>query len=644
MVEAVTPGFLRDLLVALVGISKTAGQPLGNIDTDLAGLAGIHIVAVTVQQMDLIQGHRLTHRANLVAVTGKICNDDRALGLAEAFLNGNSCMLLELDVHLRIQRLTCGRGILHAGQVKPAQILLDQHPVHGRRCAEGGNIVFFEHGQDLLRIEAVKVIDKDRCLAQPLAIKLAPHGFGPAGVGNGQMQAIGIDPVPVFGGNEVTQRVLVIMGCQLGIAGSAGGEEHQHGIITAGRILFAGKVAGEHGVFFVKVVPAFPAAVHQDLMGQHGAVLSRCIHRIGHVTVGGTKDRLHVTGSKPVGKVLLQQLIGSGDHHRTQLVQTQHRKPVLVVALEHQHDPVATTNAQRLKIVGRSGGFFLHVPESEPPLGAVLSNVQHSQLFRLVASQLIDHIKGEVKLVFILEIDSCQLAVFHRGGDKVAIDTLDLIGNTDCRISCRCGSFCLTGTGRIVRQNDSVERTVLPIHSDHAVGGGRIVVNTVAGVQNFRMESDLDLHVTADHDVTFLTLVGHQLDILVLGAFLVFQLHVQRQGDTVAEVRCQVVADHVVGFFDPLSISLTGQGIGTQLGAAALQQVRKVHAEDQHTPVQKGNTHVAAAGLIRHVLFHGYICALGHFLHGDTADHPKLSDTVSNLADLIVHASHHLFH
>ena len=52
--------------------------------------------------------------------------------------------------------------------------LLCQHPVHGGGRAEGGDAVLADHGQDLLRIEAVEVVDENRCLAQPLTVDLAP--------------------------------------------------------------------------------------------------------------------------------------------------------------------------------------------------------------------------------------------------------------------------------------------------------------------------------------------------------------------------------------------------------------------------------------------------------------------------------------
>ena len=283
--------------------------------------------------MHIVQRNGLAHCAELMAVACQIGDDDGAFRLAEAFHNLQARGQLKLAEHLGIQRFAGSRGVLDRGQIVLGNVLLDQHPVHSRRRAEGGDIVLCKQGQDLLRIKAVKVVDENACLAQPLAVELAPGGLCPPGVGNGQMQAVGVDPMPVFCGDKVTQGILVVMGRQLGIAGGAGGEEHQHWIVAAGGILGTGKVTGEQRVLLVKAAPAFPAAVYDDLMLQHRALGCGGIHLVCHIAVGGAEDGLHVAGLEAVCKVLFQQLVGGRDRHSAQLMQTQHRKPILIVAL-----------------------------------------------------------------------------------------------------------------------------------------------------------------------------------------------------------------------------------------------------------------------------------------------------------------------
>ena len=143
--------------------------------------------------------------------------------------------------------------------------------------------------------------------------------------------------------------------------------------------------------------------------------------------------------------------------------------------------------------------------------------------------------------------------------------------------------------GGCVAQDDGIEGAVLTVHGNHAVGDGGVVVNGIAGMQDLGVGADADLHVAPDDDVALLALMGHQLDILVLGFGPVLHLHVKRQCDPVAEVSSQVVADHVVGFLNPLAFALSGQVVGAELGAFAFQQIRHIHPEDQGAAVKEGN-------------------------------------------------------
>ena len=58
-----------------------------------------------------------------------------------------------------------------------AQILFDQHTVHGGRCTEGGDIVLCKHGQNLFCVKPIQVINQDSTFTQPLTVELAPASF-----------------------------------------------------------------------------------------------------------------------------------------------------------------------------------------------------------------------------------------------------------------------------------------------------------------------------------------------------------------------------------------------------------------------------------------------------------------------------------
>ena len=243
--------------------------------------------------------------------------------------------------------------MLDAAQVVPAQVLLDEHPVHGGRGAEGGDIIFGEHGQDVRRVEPVKVVGEHRALAQPLAVQLAPQGLAPAGLADGEVEAVGVDAVPVLGGDVVAQGILVGMGGDLGIPRGAGGEEHEHQIVPAGGVGGALVLAAVHGVFLVKAVPPLPGPPGHDFQPKAGAVLLRQLHLTGGVPVGGADDGADLRRVEAVGEVMLLELVGGGDGYSSQFVQAQDGEPELIMPLQHQHYPVPPPDAKGLEVVGR---------------------------------------------------------------------------------------------------------------------------------------------------------------------------------------------------------------------------------------------------------------------------------------------------
>ena len=112
MVISVAPGFGGGSLIALIGVGQTAGKTVRDPDTDFAVFTGGNFLAVRIEKMHVIQGHGLTHRADFVALTAQVADDERAFGLTEALHNLQAGGLLELAEHLRIQRFTRDRGVL----------------------------------------------------------------------------------------------------------------------------------------------------------------------------------------------------------------------------------------------------------------------------------------------------------------------------------------------------------------------------------------------------------------------------------------------------------------------------------------------------------------------------------------------------
>ena len=323
-------------------------------------------------------------------------------------------------------------------------------------------------------------------------------------------------------------------------------------------------------------------------------------------------------------------------------MQTQNGKPELIVPLQNQHHPVAPVDAHGLEVIGSPGRLPLEVLESKATLGLILADVEHSQTVWLFCAQRIDHVIGKVKLLLVPEADLEQLAllIFHRGNEALIDPVLGIIG-LGCNPGCGSNGCCLLPfTGCRIAQNDGIESAILTFNGNHTVRNGGIIVNTVTGVENLGLTADLDAHMTADDNVTFLPLMGSQINVRILCTAAVRQLHIKRQRNAVAEVRSQVVAHHMVCLFDPLAFSPTGQCIGPQLGTVTFQQVAHVNTEAQSTAVKERNTQLPGTGFTLAIFFFGNAGALCHFSNGNAGDLPQFPDTGSGFPELIFQRSY----
>ena len=114
-------------------------------------------------------------------------------------------------------------------------------------------------------MEAVKVINKDTCLAEPLTIKLAPKSLCPTCVGNRQVKSFRIYAVPIVCRYEMAERIFKVMGCDFRISCCARSEKHKHLIVAACAFLGAFKLLAEKLNLIIEVVPAPPRLAYDNL-------------------------------------------------------------------------------------------------------------------------------------------------------------------------------------------------------------------------------------------------------------------------------------------------------------------------------------------------------------------------------------------
>ena len=606
VVDAAAPGLGR-LLLVLVVAEEDAGVRIvaRGAHDDFAVLARRHAVALFVHEVDAVVRDRLAHRAGLQAVADQVRQRERRLGLAEAFVDPQAGRLLELHEHLGVERLAGRRRVADGAEVVFRDVLLDEHPVHRRRCAECRDLVLGEHRQDLLRVEAREVVGEDRAFAEPLPVQLAPERLAPARLRDGEVQPVRLDEVPVLRRHVVPQRVLVAVQRHLRIARRARREEHEHRVVTAGRVDRPRIDRGIAVDLAVVGVPALALAVDDDLderrrPRRRRQLLLGQLRLMGGLPVRRAEDRLDVARLEPVGEVVGHELVRRGNHHRADLVAGEDDRPELVVALQHEHDLVAPPDPQRRHEVRRAVRILRHVLEREAALGEVVGDVQHRQALRIAAGDLVHDVEGEVESLDVLERDVLQRAVrvlFNR--DEVLHDA-------------RRGRLAVRGAHHrerlvaLVRHDHREKRALLTADGDHPVRNGRTVEGGVARLQDLLMLADAQLELPAQDVVVLLAAMGRGVDRRVLEPRVVVV------GD---EIRCRLAVAEMrrhVADFDALlarrhdAFARARHLQVGELGRVPLQQRRQVDAEDERALVQERERGIALGRLDRTALLLAY--------------------------------------
>ena len=90
--------------------------------TDDAVLTGISIL---IEQVDLVDRSRLAHRTGTDFHPREISEQDGGFGLAEALVNSQACLTLDLVEYLGIERLACKGGMFNEAEIVFCQILFD---------------------------------------------------------------------------------------------------------------------------------------------------------------------------------------------------------------------------------------------------------------------------------------------------------------------------------------------------------------------------------------------------------------------------------------------------------------------------------------------------------------------------------------
>ena len=164
-----------------------------------------------------------------------------------------------------------------------------------------------------------------------MTVKLAPNGFTPTGIGNGKVQAVVVNTVPIFCRNVVTKRVLVAVNGDFGITRSTRSKVHKHWIVAATGVFVAVKMCAVKRIFAVEIAPALFSAANHNFGKRGFIILYGFIYLVGGCAVRGADNSRDFGGIKPVFKIVRLQLICSRNCHRAEFMKRQHTIPELIM-------------------------------------------------------------------------------------------------------------------------------------------------------------------------------------------------------------------------------------------------------------------------------------------------------------------------
>ena len=238
---------------------------------------------------------------------------------------------------------------------------MNQEPEDGRRCTKRGDVIVLYLCQNIGRSEFLVVVYKDVGSGYPLSVQLAPYGFTPARIGNGEVQAVFVQVVPEISGNDVPQRIREVVRHHFGFAGSAAGEVHQRNIVVAVGMLRSCERGGI-GNAFVEVLKTFGyLRAYADQLLHTRRVGHGSCDVVGNDAFAGTDNHLDVCGIAAVYNIFLGKQVCGGDNDGSQLMQCDDAEPELIAAFQNEHYHIAVADAETLEIGSRHVRIAFHV-------------------------------------------------------------------------------------------------------------------------------------------------------------------------------------------------------------------------------------------------------------------------------------------
>ena len=216
--------------------------------------------------------------------------------LTESLVKFQSRSLEEFFVNLGVERLAGGGAVGEGRQVEFRQVCFDEKAVDCRGSAESCYLIFFNHFEQIRRLKTTAVIvNKYARAGYHLTVKLAPNRFSPACVGDGEMESVVFNVVPVCRSGNVSERISKVVANHLRLARCARCKIQKHSVFNACFFVASRTLeyVGRSLNSFFKAVPAlFFSAVNHDCFNR-GRLRQTVLNVFCHNVVVGADNHFN---------------------------------------------------------------------------------------------------------------------------------------------------------------------------------------------------------------------------------------------------------------------------------------------------------------------------------------------------------------
>ena len=250
------PCFVGTVGVTVVFFEQSQWLALVRTDYDLSLFTCFNGTPVIVYQVNIVLRVRQPHAARFGFHPGHGSNGEGRFGLSETFHQLDACQFFEGFEYGGIQCLSGNGTIFQGRKVVLCQVLVDKKTEYGWRCAEGSDVIILYFLQYIGGGELLMVVHEYIGACNPLTVKFSPYGFSPAGIGDGEVQALFCQIMPETACDDMSQWISKVMGHHFRFTGSSAGEIHQGDVIVGVRLFRFDKRSGSLDSF-MEVLESF---------------------------------------------------------------------------------------------------------------------------------------------------------------------------------------------------------------------------------------------------------------------------------------------------------------------------------------------------------------------------------------------------